>query len=168
MTICGDLMRPYFSCCLRAPWRALPLLGWLGLGACGLTQAQVPPRHIPVQQSWTLQPGSEVSGFPVMGGLGDVSIELGGAKVRAPFDGQLQPTGSETCVAFTTPEIPAYLFRLCGVTKPRLGEVEAGQVMAHSQILQFAAMRRQPDGTWAIVEPATDILEKTLGDSITY
>jgi hypothetical protein len=119
-----------------------------------------------VQQNWTLQPGSEVGGFPVMGGLGDVSIELGGGKVRAPFDGQLQPTGSDTCVAFTTPEIPAYLFRLCGVTKPRLGEVAAGQVMARSQILQFAAMRRQPDGTWAIVEPATDILEKTLGNTV--
>lgn len=146
--------------------KALPLLGLLGLGACGLTQAQVPKRHIPVQQTWTLQPGSEVGGFPVMGGLGDVSIELGGGKVRAPFDGQLQPTESDACVAFTTPEVPAYLFRLCGVTQARLGDVEAGQVMARSEILQFAAMRRQPDGTWAIVEPATDILEKTLGKSV--
>ncbi len=150
----------------RAPWRALPLLGLLGLGACGLAPAQVPQRHIPVQQNWTLQPGSEVGGFPVMGGLGDVSIELGGGKVRAPFDGQLQPTSSDTCVAFTTPEIPAYLFRLCGVTKPRLGEVKARQVMGRSEVLQFAAMRRQPDGTWAIVEPATDILEKTLGNAV--
>ena len=146
--------------------KALPLLGLLGLGACGLTQAQVPQRAIPVQQSWALQPGSEVGGFTVMGGLGDVSIELGGGKVRAPFDGQLQPTENASCVAFTTPEIPAYLFRLCGVTKPQLGDVAAGQVMARSQILQFAAMRRQPDGTWAIVEPATDILEKTLGNTV--
>jgi hypothetical protein len=159
-------MQPHFPLALRPLWQALSLLGLLGLGACGLTSAPVPPRHIPVQQNWTLQPGSEVGGFPVRGGLGDVSIELGGGKVRAPFDGQLQPTGSDTCVAFTTPEIPAYLFRLCGVTKPRLGEVAAGQVMARSQILQFAAMRRQPDGTWAIVEPATDILEKTLGNTV--
>jgi len=159
-------MRTRFPVILRTPWTALPLLGLLGLGACGLSPAQVPPRHIPVQQNWTLQPGSEVGGFPVMGGLGDVSIELRGGKIRAPFDGQLQPTASDTCVAFTTPEIPAYLFRLCGVMKPRLGDVDAGQVMARSQILQFAAMRRQPDGTWAIVEPATDILEKTLGDVV--
>lgn len=146
--------------------KALSLVGVLGLGACSLTQAQVPPRQIPVQQSWTLQPGSEVGGFQVMGGLGDISIDVGG-KVKAPFDGQLQPTDSETCVAFTSPEVPAYLFRLCGVTKPRLGDVTAGQVMGRSQVLQFAAMRRQPDGQWAIVEPATDILEKTLGNNAT-
>ena len=145
--------------------KALSLVGVLGLGACGLTQAQVPPRQIPVQQSWTLQPGSEVGGFQVMGGLGDISIDVQGGKVRAPFDGQLQPTDSEACVAFTSPEVPAYLFRLCGVTKPRLGDVKAGQMMGRSQVLQFAAMRRQPDGQWAIVEPATDILEKTLGKS---
>ncbi|NEQ47758.1 MAG: hypothetical protein F6K00_31200 [Leptolyngbya sp. SIOISBB] len=145
--------------------KVLPLIGVLGLGACGLTQAQVPPRQIPVQQSWTLQPGSEVGGFKVMGGLGDISIDVQGGKIKAPFDGQLQPTDSETCVAFTSPEVPAYLFRLCGVTKPRLGDVAAGQVMGRSQVLQFAAMRRQPDGQWAIVEPATDILEKTLGKS---
>jgi len=53
------------------------------------------------------------------------------------------------------------------MTKPRLGEVKAGQVMGRSEVLQFAAMRRQPDGTWAIVEPATEILEKTLGQSPT-
>lgn len=143
--------------------KAFPLLGILGLAACGLSQAQVPPRHIAVQQEWTLQPGNEVGGFDVIGGLGDVSIELNGGQIKAPFDGQLQPTDSADCVAFTSAEVPAYLFRLCGVTQPRLGDVSAGQVMGRSKVLQFAAMRRQPDGTWAIVEPATDILEKTLG-----
>jgi len=145
--------------------KTLPLLGLLGLGACGLTQAQVPQRNIAVQQEWTLKPGSDVGGFEVIGGLGDVSIDVNGGKIRAPFDGQLQPTDSDACVAFTSPEVPAYLFRLCGVVQPRLGDVEAGQVMGRSEVLQFAAMRRQPEGTWAIVEPATEILEKTLGKS---
>lgn len=146
-------------------FKTLPLLTLLGLGACGLTQAQVPKRNIAVQQEWTLHPGSDVGGFQVIGGLGDISIDLKGGKIRAPFDGQLQPTDSKACVAFTSPEVPAYLFRLCGVNKPRLGDVEAGQVMGRSEVLQFAAMRRQPEGTWAIVEPATEILEKTLSTS---
>ncbi|MEM1280750.1 MAG: hypothetical protein AAGG53_12200 [Cyanobacteria bacterium P01_H01_bin.152] len=158
----GAPMRSRLSLSLSC-LKALCWLGVLGLGACSLTQAQVPSRQIPVQQSWTLQPGSQVGGFKVMGGLGDISIDVQGGQVRAPFDGQLQPTDSETCVAFTSPEVPAYLFRLCVVTKPRLGDVIAGQVMGRSQVLQFAAMRRQPDGQWAIVEPATDMLEKTLG-----
>ncbi|MEM6520407.1 MAG: hypothetical protein AAF722_13875 [Cyanobacteria bacterium P01_C01_bin.70] len=142
--------------------RTISLLSLLSLGACGLPQSEVSPRQIPVQQEWQLQPGSEIGGFQVIGSLGDISIDLNGGNIKAPFDGELQPTDSENCVAYTSPEVPAYLFRLCGVTRPRLGAVQAGQVMARSDVLQFAAMRRQPDGTWAIVEPATEILEKTL------
>ncbi|MGD1928611.1 MAG: hypothetical protein ACFB12_06855 [Leptolyngbyaceae cyanobacterium] len=137
-----------------------PLL-LLGLTACTLTQAQVPPRNIPIHQNWVLQPGSKVGDFSVVGSLGDVSIDLDGHKIKAPFDGQVQPAEHD-CIAFTSPEIPAYLFRLCGVTRPRLGDVKAGTVIGRGDVLQFAAMRRQPDGTWAMVEPAIDVLEKTF------
>ncbi|MEL6398154.1 MAG: hypothetical protein AAFO87_09965 [Cyanobacteria bacterium J06607_6] len=137
-----------------------PLL-LLGLTACTLTQAQVPPRNIPIHQNWVLQPGSKVGNFSVVGSLGDVSIDLDGHKIKAPFDGQVQPA-EHNCIAFTSPEIPAYLFRLCGVTRPRLGDVKAGTVIGRGNVLQFAAMRRQPDGTWAMVEPAIDVLEKTF------
>lgn len=143
---------------LKVLW---PLL-LLGLGACTLTQAKVPPRNIPIHQEWALQPGSKVGDFQVVGSLGDVSIDLKGNKVKAPFDGEVQPADND-CVAFTSPEIPAYLFRLCGVTRPRLGTVEAGQAIGRGKVLQFAAMRRQPDGTWAMVEPAVDVLERTVG-----
>ncbi|MEM6835536.1 MAG: hypothetical protein AAF609_01670 [Cyanobacteria bacterium P01_C01_bin.120] len=143
-------------------FRIISCLGLLSLGACSLSSPEVPPRQIPLQQDWQLKPGSEIGGFQVIGSLGDISIDLNGSTVKAPFDGELQPTDGESCVAYTSPEVPAYLFRLCGVTRPRLGAVEAGQVIARSDVLQFAAMRRQPDGTWAIVEPATEILEKTL------
>ncbi|MEM6437277.1 MAG: hypothetical protein AAF773_25975 [Cyanobacteria bacterium P01_D01_bin.115] len=137
-----------------------PLL-LLGLTSCTLTQAQVPPRNIPIHQNWVLQPGSKVGDFSVVGSLGDVSIDLDGHKIKAPFDGQVQPAEHD-CIAFTSPEIPAYLFRLCGVTRPRLGDVKAGTVIGRGDVLQFAAMRRQPDGTWAMVEPAIDVLEKTF------
>ncbi|MDB9526444.1 hypothetical protein PN498_10630 [Oscillatoria sp. CS-180] len=144
------------------PLKVIGLLLLSGAGACGFTQAQVPPRNIPIHQDWALQPGSEVGDFQVVGSLGDVSIDLEGGKIKAPFDGKVQPADNN-CIAFTSPEIPAYLFRLCGVNRPRLGEVEAGEVIGRSDILQFAAMRRQPSGTWAMVEPAVDILERTVG-----
>ena len=121
----------------------------------------MPPRNIPIHQNWVLQPGSKVGNFSVVGSLGDVSIDLDGHQSRAPFDGQVQPAEHD-CIAFTSPEIPAYLFRLCGVTRPRLGEVKAGTVIGRGDNFQFAAMRRQPDGTWAMVEPAIDVLEKTF------
>jgi hypothetical protein len=140
------------------------LMGGVVLGAiaaCG-RDPTVAHRNIPLHQQWALQPGSEVGGYRIMGGLGDVSIEIKGKAIRAPFDGKVQPTDHD-CVAFTSPEVPAYLFRLCGLQRPRLGPVQAGDKIGKGQVLQFAAMRRQPDGTWALVEPAVDILERTVG-----
>jgi hypothetical protein len=140
---------------------------WMGVVALGTISAcgrgpTVAHRNIPLHQQWALQPGSEVGGYRIMGGLGDVSIEIKGKAIRAPFDGKVQPTDHD-CVAFTSPEVPAYLFRLCGLQRPRLGPVQAGDKIGKGQVLQFAAMRRQPDGTWALVEPAVDILERTVG-----
>jgi len=146
----------------RLPLTLLSPLMLLGLSACGMSSAQVPPRDINIQQTWALQPGSQVGGYQVVGSLGDVSIELDGSAIKAPFDGKVQPTAHD-CVAFSSPEVPAYLFRLCGVKRPRLGSVEMGQVIGRGEVIQFAAMRRQPDGTWAMVEPAVDVLNKRDG-----
>lgn len=142
--------------------RLTPLVA-LCLGACSLSAAEVPSRNIAIHQAWALQPGSEVGGYQVIGSLGDVSIELKGSAVKAPFDGKVQPTPPD-CIAFSSPEVPAYLFRLCGLKRPRLGPVKAGEVIGRGEVLQFAAMRRQPDGTWAMVEPAVDVLTRTVGN----
>ena len=166
--------------CLGAKWRvstrSLGVKGALAVGvrillggvvlaaiaACGRSPT-VAHRNIPLHQQWALQPGSEVGGYRIMGGLGDVSIEIKGKAIRAPFDGKVQPTDHD-CVAFTSPEVPAYLFRLCGLQRPRLGAVQAGDKIGKGQVLQFAAMRRQPDGTWALVEPSVEMLERTVGE----
>ncbi|MEM6427346.1 MAG: hypothetical protein AAF728_19640 [Cyanobacteria bacterium P01_D01_bin.128] len=122
----------------------------------------VAPRSLPIHQNWTLQPGSTVGGYAVIGSLGDVSVELGGSAVHAPFDGRIEPLEGGDCVVFSTPEVPAYLFRLCGLSKPAVGDMQQGDKIGRGQMLQFAAMRKQPDGTWAIVEPGLDILERTV------
>ena len=147
---------------MRLPLTVLSSAIVLSLGACNFAQTKVPLRNISLHQEWALQPGSEVGGYQVIGSLGDVSIELDGSAVKAPFAGKVQPTAHK-CVAFSSPEVPAYLFRLCGIKRPRLGTVAAGQVIGRGEVLQFAAMRRQPNGTWAMVEPAVDILERTVG-----
>ncbi|MEO0533024.1 MAG: hypothetical protein AAF215_04070 [Cyanobacteria bacterium P01_A01_bin.123] len=134
----------------------------VALAGCGGGNA-VATRTIPIHQNWALQPGSEIAGYRVIGSLGDVSIELDGYPVRAPFDGRVEPLdGGGGCVVFSTPEVPAYLFRLCGLANPALGDLRRGDKIGKGQSLQFAAMRKQPDGTWAIVEPALDILERTV------
>lgn len=142
-------------------WRNLWESCLLILAAGCVQPPEVPPRAIQLHQKWGLQPGSEVAGFKISGGLGDISIELSGKSVRAPFDGKVQPNQAD-CVVFSSSEVPAYLFRLCGLKRPQLGDLQAGDVIGSGQALQFAALRRQPDGSWAIVEPAVDLLERTI------
>ena len=151
------------------PWRLNRLLCWLImllsallLSGCG-ANAKPKPKIITLQQQWALNPGDEVNGNLVAGSLGDISLLLKQGKVSAPFDGELDPSETKQCALYSTPEIPAYLFRLCGLKKFNYGEVEAGEPMGKGDYLSFATLRRQPDGTWIIVEPAKGVLEKALG-----
>jgi hypothetical protein len=132
----------------------------LSIAGCS-SQSTEEVRAIQIYQDWELEPGDAIAGHPVLGGLGDISIELKGDSVYAPFDGRVQPN-VKGCVIFSTPQIPAYLFRLCGLKRPTLGQVSQGEAIGSGRYLQFAALRRQPDGRWALVEPAIDILERTL------
>ncbi len=131
-------------------------------GACQSQPHQVPPpRALTIKQNWELKPGNLVAGHRISGGLGDVSIEMNGDSLYAPFSGVLHPH-QKHCVIFASPELPAYLLRFCDIEKPRFGELQQGQPLGRGQILQFATLRKQPSGEWAIVEPAQDILERIL------
>jgi len=142
--------------------KAMLLLSALCLQSCG-AKATTAVKTITLQQQWELNPGDMVAGSTVTGSLGDISLHLKNAKVKAPFDGELSPSESEDCALYSTPEIPAYLFRLCGLSSFEFGQIEAGKVMGKGTYLSFATLRRQPDGTWIIVEPARSVLEKALG-----
>jgi hypothetical protein len=124
--------------------------------------SQPAPRVLNLQQQWELEPGDTIAGHLITGGLGDISIDLQGQRLYAPFAGDLEPTPQPQCVIYSTPEVPAYLFRFCGLRHPRLGTLKAGQVIGSGRYLQFATLRRQPEGTWIIVEPSTGILEQAL------
>jgi hypothetical protein len=136
---------------------ALPLL----LAGCGATPDPEPPMNLRLYQTWQLQPGDKIGGYSVLGGLGDISIALDNHDVYAPFTGQTQ-RDTRNCVIFSSPDVPAYLFRLCGLSDPRFGKVNQGDRLGSGQSLQFATLRKQANGTWAIVEPSKQILERTL------
>ncbi|MEO1300055.1 MAG: hypothetical protein AAFW75_30655 [Cyanobacteria bacterium J06636_16] len=127
------------------------------------SQAIANPRRIAIEQTWELAPGDAIEGFSVAAGLGDISIHMRGKSVHAPFQGdvELSATG-ENCIFFSSPEVPAYLFRYCGLRRPQLGTVGAGQSIGHANFLHFATLRRQPEGTWVIVEPSKNVLERSL------
>jgi len=143
--------------------RAIALLAVILLAATGCSRNPSDSvRTVPIQQNWELQPGKTVGGHRIAGGLGDISIELNGDRVYAPFDGDLQPNDIEQCYIFSSSQLPAYLFRLCGLKSAHVGAVQRGNTLGSADYLQFATLRRQPDGKWAIVEPASDILERLL------
>lgn len=118
-------------------------------------------RTIEIQQTWQLQRGDKVGNHEIVAGLGEISIRLQGGTAYAPFNGRVQPT-TANCVLFSSPDVPAYLFRFCGLNQPKLGEITAGSAIGSGDYLYFTALRRQPDGTWTIVEPAKNILERIL------
>lgn len=127
------------------------------------SQSVVPTRQVAIQQGWELETGDLVAGHLVTASLGDISIRLNGDAVRAPFSGEVElAADAPECVYFSSPEVPAYLFRFCGLRRPKLGPIDLGAVMGSSQIVHFATLRQQPDGTWAIVEPSSHVLERAL------
>ena len=144
---------------LRISALILPLAAVLG---CRPTPS-APPRKIVLQQSWELEPGEVIEGYLVAASLGDISVYLKGDTLRAPFAGNVERAAAGVnCVYFSTPEVPAYLFRFCGLRRPYVGAVEAGQAIGAAEYVHFATMRQQPDGTWAIVEPSSHVLERAL------
>ncbi|MEO1591166.1 MAG: hypothetical protein AAFU71_07740 [Cyanobacteria bacterium J06632_22] len=118
-------------------------------------------RRIQVQQNWALQTGSQVAGYSVSGGLGDITLNLSGATVHMPFDGEVEPT-AEGCVLLSGAEFPAYLFRLCGLRRVRLGPQRQHRPIGRANQLVFAALRKQPDGTWVMVEPSVQLIEQFI------
>ncbi len=128
---------------------------------CAKPPSEDAPLKIKLYQNWELQPGDTIADRTVLGGLGDIAVALDGNQVYAPFEGRTQ-LDNHRCLIFSSPDVPAYLFRLCGLNKPRLGAVSQGETIGSGKLLLFAALRKQPNGTWAIVEPAKGILERTL------
>lgn len=142
------------------------LLGAIALGSSLAScsgQSEPQPKAITLKQQWVLNPGDRISGSLVSGSLGDISLSLQkGVKIRAPFDGVLEPSEIEGCDFYSTPEIPAYLFRLCGLSNVPYGDVREGRTLGKGNHISFATIRKQPDGTWIIVEPARGVLEKAI------
>jgi hypothetical protein len=135
----------------------------LAVGACSAAGPAPGPRNVTLHQKWALQPGDRLAGYQVQSGLGDITVDLGGKAVYMPFEGQVQPAeGNDLCVIVSSPEVPAYLFRLCGLRQLKLGDRPQGDPIGSGDTVAFATLRRQADGTWAMVEPAKELLEQFL------
>ncbi len=144
---------------------ALSLGGVLRLsGGCVSTLNPPPARNVNLYQKWTLQPGDQLGSYRIQSGLGDVAVDLKGGKVFMPFDGEVQPAAGQEdlCVIISSPDVPAYLFRLCGLKQPRLGSLAQGSSLGSGGVVAFATLRRQAAGTWAMVDPTEELITQFL------
>lgn len=131
---------------------------------CSQATEPVASRNVNYYQDWGMQPGDTLAGYQVRSSLGDVAVNLNGETLFMPFDGTVQPQADQEdlCIILSSPDVPAYLFRLCGVKQPRLGDRHQGDTIGRGDVVAFATLRRQADGTWAMVEPAKELIEQFL------
>lgn len=135
-------------------------LGFMG----GCVNSTPAPRVLNFHQSWSLPIGTEIAGYQVSSSLGDISLNLDGDAVRMPFNGTVEPTEMD-CVLVSSNDVPAYLFRLCGLSRTEFGPRQQGQAIGRANHLIFAMLRREPDGTWAMVEPSAQFIEQLLNQT---
>ncbi|MFZ9739615.1 MAG: hypothetical protein ACO3EZ_16585 [Prochlorotrichaceae cyanobacterium] len=139
------------------------------------------PETIDVVQSWSIAEGDRVAGYPVVAGLGELSLAIQGF-VYAPETGlvnrharwslatdQPQPL-SQGCILYHSPAFPAYLSRLCGVEQPGIGAVLAQHALGrvhdflHFALLTVRPTADQPTGAqrWHYVAPAPEFVAQFL------
>lgn len=133
--------------------------------ACQIEKIQsaspIKPTSIQVYQKWELQRGDRINDQTVVSALGELAINLEGKPIYAPMRGEAKPDQSG-CVLFAGTELPAYLFRFCGINVPKLGALRKGQTIGTANLLVFATFQKQQNGTWAFVEPSKSMLEQIL------
>lgn len=134
------------------------------LTACQLVKPQPSPdkpMSIQIYQKWELQRGDRINNQTIVSALGELAIDMGGKPIYAPMNGEvnLDRTG---CALFAGTDLPAYLFRFCGINAPKLGVLQKGQTIGTANLLVFSTFLKQQNGTWAFVEPSKSMLEQIL------
>ncbi len=117
--------------------------------------------HLQLYQNWTIKVGDQFGGVPVVGVLGQVTLKLGGKSAVAPFDG-ISSLSKSGCLRFDALDVPGYAFQFCGLDNPRVGLVNQGDALGSSNFLSMGVLRRQKNGTFAFIEPATTVLDRVV------
>ncbi len=144
------------------------------------TTARSTYREIELDRSWGIQTGDLVRDRRVVGGLGEISIEMNGQSY-APFDGEIEGNfativegtiapGGRDCAIFSSPQMPAYLLKLCGFEQRYLGAVSEGDPIGKTDShLHVALLSYRPGEDnapqWVYVPPSPQLIEKLVGRS---
>lgn len=134
-------------------------------------------KQIEIKRVWQIQAGEYISGHRVIGGLGDISLEYDGS-VKAPVAGVVDSefvlvsdsdliAGTRDCVIFSSPQIPAYLLKICGLTERNIGPVDYDSPIGkadgslHLSLLSFRKDANQTSN-WIYVSPSSKLIEQLV------
>jgi hypothetical protein len=134
-------------------------------------------REIELRNTWGMQAGNAIAKHPIVSGLGDISLSFDG-KALAPVDGWVEGKfvlvsegnllqGTPDCVIFSSPQIPAYLSKLCGFKQRNLGLIEQGMPIGKTNgylHITLFSYRKNQDGTpaWVYVSPSPQLIENLV------
>lgn len=133
--------------------------------------------QVELKTTWGVRAGDEIGRFPVVSGLGDISIRFEG-EVLAPFDGLVREQfvlisdgvltrNAPDCVLFVSPQTPAYIAKICGLDRRFPGHVEQGDAIGHTDgyvhIALFSFRRDDSEGlSWVYVSPSAEFLSRLV------
>lgn len=145
--------------------------------AGGKPRQQRAIEQVELETTWGVRAGEEIGRFPVVSGLGDISIRFDG-EVVAPFDGLVRDQfvlisdgvltrNNRDCVLFVSPQTPAYLSKICGLDRHYSGHVEQGDAIGSSDgyvhIALFSYRRQTEDQlSWVYVSPSAEFLNRLV------
>lgn len=134
-------------------------------------------REIELQNTWEVKAGDSIEGYFIASGLGDISLAMKG-KVIAPIDGHLEEKfvlisdgrlirGTSDCVIFSSPQLPAYLIKLCGLASRNLERVERGKAIGKTNgYLHISLLSYRPNqengAIWVYVPPSPQLIESLV------
>ena len=134
-------------------------------------------REIELQNTWGVKAGDSIEGYFIASGLGDISLAMKG-KVIAPIDGNVEENfvlisdgslirGPSDCIIFSSPQLPAYLIKLCGLASRNLEQVEGGKPIGKTNgylhISLFSYRPNQESGAiWVYVPPSPQLIESLV------
>jgi len=136
--------------------------------------------QIELKNTWGVQAGNQIDRYPIVSGLGDISLKLSG-EVLAPFDGYVKGKfvlvtdgnlirNTEDCVLFSSPQIPAYTSKICGLERRYLGRIEQGKPLGKTDgyvHVSLLSLRREGSDRvqWVYVSPSSEFLQRLVNQS---
>ncbi|MDY6936283.1 MAG: hypothetical protein SWY16_01345 [Cyanobacteriota bacterium] len=134
-------------------------------------------REIELQNTWGVKAGESIDRYLVASGLGDISLAMKG-KVLAPLDGNIEHKfvlisdgslirGTSDCVIFSSPQMPAYLIKLCGLASRNFNRIESGKPIGETNgylHISLFSYRPNPENgaTWVYVPPSPQLIQNLV------